>query len=336
MLLRSLLTGVQSQAVMQAEIIALRHQVIVLQRTQKTNRLVLGRADRCLWVWLSRLWSRWRSALIIVKPETVVGWHRQGFQWYWTWKIRHGRSGRPRVSSETRDLIRTMSRDNPIWGAPRIHGELLKLGITISQASVAKYMVRHPKPPSQTWRTFLANHVSQLVSVDFFTVHTIWFEILFVFVVLAHHRRRVVHFNVTAHPTAEWTAQQIVEAFPFDSSPKYLLRDRDRIYGTEFRKQVDAMGIQEVLSAPRCPWQRAYVERVIGSIRRECLDHVIVFSEESLRHTLRSYFSYYHRSRLHMSLDKDSPDSRPVQSVGEVIAIPEVGGLHHRYERCAA
>jgi putative transposase len=206
MLLRSLLTGLQSQAVMQAEIIALRHQVIVLQRTQKKNRLVLGWADRCLWVWLSRLWSRWRSALIIVKPETIVGWHRQGFQWYWTRKIRHGRSGRPRVSRETRDLIRIISRKNSLWGAPRIHGELLKLGITISEASVAKYMVRHPKPPSQTWRTFLANHVSQLVSVDFFTVHTIWFESLFVFVLLAHHRRRVVHFNVTAHPTAEWTA----------------------------------------------------------------------------------------------------------------------------------
>src|SRR5262249_40634435 len=265
-----------------------------------------------------------------------VGWHRQGFQWYWTWKIRHGRSGRPRVSRETRDLIRNMSRDNPLWGAPRIQGELLKLGIEISQASVAKYMVRHLKPPSQTWRTFLANHVSQLVSIDFFTVHTVWFEILFVFVVLAHHRRRVVHFNVTAHPTAEWTAHQIVEAFPFDSSPKYLLRDRDRIYGTEFRKQVDAMGIQEVLSAPRCPWQRAYVERVIGSIRRECLDHVIIFGEDSLRRTLRSYFSYYHQSRLHMSLDKVSPVSGPVQSGGEVIAIPEVGGLHHRYERYAA
>src|SRR5262244_275027 len=169
MLLRSLITGLQSQAVMQAEIIALRHQLIVLQRTQKRKRLILGWTDRCLWVWLSRLWSRWRSALIIVKPETVIGWHRQGFQWYWTWKIRHGRSGRSRVSKETRDLIRTTSRDNATRGAPRIHGELLKLGIKISQACVAKYMVRHPKPPSQTWRTFLANHVPQLVSIDFFT-----------------------------------------------------------------------------------------------------------------------------------------------------------------------
>jgi putative transposase len=228
-----------------------------------------------------------------------------------------------------------MSRENPFWGAPRIHGELMKLGIMISEASVAKYMVRNPKPPSQTWRTFLNNHVSQLASVDFFTVHTVWFEILFVFIVLAHDRRRVVHFNVTAHPTAGWTAQQMLEAFPFDTAPKYLLRDRDGIYGHEFRNQVEVMNITEVLSAPRSPWQRAYVERLIGSVRRECLDHVIIFDEDSLRRTLHSYFSYYHRSRLHLSLDKDSPDSRPVQSIGSIAAFPEVGGLHHRYERVA-
>jgi putative transposase len=332
-MLNSLLVRLRGQAAMQAEIIALRHQLTVLQRSQKSRRPVLTRIDRCLWVWLSRVWSAWRSSLIIVKPETVINWHRQGFRWYWTWKVRHGRSGRPQVPKETRDLIRTMSRENPLWGAPRIHSELLKLGVKISQASIAKYMVRSPKPPSQTWRTFLNNHVSQLVSVDFFTVHTVWFEILFVFIVLTHDRRRVVHFNVTAHPTAGWTAQQMLEAFPFDTAPKYLLRDRDRIYGQKFRKQVEVMNIAEVLSAPRSPWQRAYVERVIGSIRRECLDHVIVFDEDSLRRTLRSYFSYYHRSRLHLSLDKDSPDSRSIQSVGRVIAFPEVGGLHHRYER---
>jgi transposase InsO family protein len=228
-----------------------------------------------------------------------------------------------------------MSRDNPLWGAPRIHGELVKLGITVSQASVAKYMVRSPKPPSQAWSTFLDNHVSQLASIDFFTVHTIWFQVLFVFVILAHDRRRVLHFNVTAHPTAEWTAQQILEAFPFDTAPKYLLRDRDRIYGEEFRKQVEVTNIKEVLSAPRSPCQRAYVERVIGSIRRECLDHVIVFNEESLRRKLNSYFSYYHRSRLHLALDKDSPESRSIQSVGRIIVSPEVGGLHHRYDRVA-
>src|SRR5215467_9113665 len=183
MLLNSLLTALRSQAVMQAEIIALRHQLTVLQRNQP-KRLALNRADRFLWVWLSRLWSGWRYSLIIVKPETIIGWHRQGFRWYWTWKIRHGRSGRPRVPKETRDLIRTMNRENPTWGAPRIHGELMKLDIKISESSVAKYMVRSPKPPSQTWRTFLNNHVSQLASVDFFTVHTVWFEILFVFIVL--------------------------------------------------------------------------------------------------------------------------------------------------------
>jgi putative transposase len=336
MMLRSLLTALRCQAGMQAEIIALRHQLIVLQRTQTKQRLKLRNADRCLWVWLSRLWSGWRSALTIIRPETVVGWHRQRFGWYWTWKIRRGRTG-PGVP-KTRDLIRTMSQMNALWDAPRIHSELLKLGIKISRATVAKYMVRHPKPPSQTWRTFLTNHVSQLASVDFFTVPTLWFDILFVCIVLRHDRRRVGHrgFNVTAHPTAEWAAQQMLEAFPFDSAPKYLLRDRDQIYGYEFRKQLEVMNIEEVLSAPRCPWQRAYVERVIGSIRRECLDQVIILDEESLRRTLVSYFSYYHRSRLHLSLDKDLSDSRSMQTVGNVVAFREVGGLHHRYERRTA
>jgi putative transposase len=336
MMLSSLLAALRTQAAIQAEILALRHQLIVLQRTQKKRRLILRPADRWLWILLSRLWSGWRSALVIVKPATVIAWHHQGFRWYWTWKSRHGRAGRPTLSKETRNLIRTISRDNPLWGAPRIHSELLKLGINLSQASVAKYMVRHRKPPSQTWRTFLNSHVGQLASIDFFTVHTIWFEVLFVFVVLAHDRRRVLHFNVTDHPTADWTAQQIVESFPFDSAPKYLLRDRDQIYGHEFRKQLEVMSIEEVVSAPRSPWQRAYVERIIGSIRRECLDHVVIFNEESLRRTLRLYFRYYHGSRLHLSLEKDSPDPRSIQSVGKVIAIPEVGGLHHRYERRAA
>ena len=215
---------------------------------------------------------------------------------------------------------------------------MLKLGIDISETSVAKYMVRRRKPPSQTWRTFLDNHVKNLVSVDFFTVPTVRFQVLHVFLVLAHDRRRVVHFNVTAHPTAEWTAQQLREAFPFDQIPRYLLRDRDGIFGDDFRQQVKDMQIQEVLSAPRSPWQRAYVERVIGSIRRECLDHVIVFNEASLRRTLSLYFAYYHRTRPHLSLEKDSPEPRPIQrtELGRVVAVPQVGGLHHRYERRAA
>jgi transposase InsO family protein len=316
------------------EILALRQQITVLQR--KTPHVKLTAFDRRFWLFLSRFWPKWKSLLAIIKPNTVIEWHRQGFRWYWTWKVRHGRTGRPIVPKETRELVQTMSRDNPLWGAPRIHSELLKLGIQISQASVAKYMVRKPGPPSQTWKTFLRNHAGQLASIDFFTVPTVTFRVLYVFIVLRHDRRRIVHVNVAAHPTATWTAQQVVEAFPFDSMPKYLLRDRDGIYGHEFRDQVEAMNIKEVLGAPRSPWQRGYVERVIGSIRRECLDHVIVLNEESLRRTLRAYMDYYHGSRLHLSLDKDSPVSRAVESEGEVIAIPHVGGLHHRYCRRAA
>jgi transposase InsO family protein len=224
-----------------------------------------------------------------------------------TWKIRCGQPGRPTLSKETHELIRTMSLENIIWGAPRIRSELMKLGIQISEASVAKYMVRHRKPPSQTCRTFLHNHFSQLVSIDFFTVHTIWFEVLFVFVVLAHERRRVLHYNVIAHPTAAWTAQQMVEAFPFDSASKYLLRDRDRIYGDEFRKQVEVLGIKEVLSAPRSPWHRAYVERVIGSIRRECLDHVILNEESaagSRSRCIRPYTRFPSRGSLPLPSSK--------------------------------
>jgi transposase InsO family protein len=231
-----------------------------------------------------------------------------------------------------------MSRENPMWGAPRIHGELLKLGIDIGETSVSKYLVRQRKPPSPTWRTFLDNHLQSLASVDFFTVPTIRFQILYVFLVLAHDRRRILHFNVTAHPTAEWTAQQLRDAFPWDAAPRYLLRDRDRIFGDDFTKQVQDMGIKEVLSTPRAPWQRAYVERVIGTIRRECLDHLIVFNESSLCRHLKSFVTYYHQTRTHLGLDKDTPESRPVQppDLGPVIAVPQVGGLHHRYERRAA
>jgi transposase InsO family protein len=274
----------------------------------------------------------------IVKPETVIGWHRQGFRLFWTWKVRRGKLGHPAVSREVRDLIRRISRDNPLWGAPQIHRELLKLGIEIGETSVAKYMFRPRKPPSQTWHTFLNNHLNTLVSVDFFTVPTIRFRVLYVFLVLAHDRRRILHFAVTAHPTAEWTAQQMREAFPWDTAPQYLSRDRDRIFGQEFVKQVKAMGIKQVLSAPRSPWQRAYVERVIGTIRRECLDHLIVFNERSLHRQLQAFVEYYHQSRVHLALDKDAPEPRPIQppKSGRIVSIPVLGGLHHRYERRAA
>lgn len=319
---------------LQLQNLALRRQIGALQRSAKRRPKLTG-VDRFFWAWLCRVSRDWRSALEIVKPETVIAWHREGFGLFWTWKIRRGQPGRPPVSKETRQLIRKMS---PLWGAPRIHGELLKLGIDVGETSVSKYLVRSRKPPSRTWRTFLENHVKTMVSVDFFTVPTIRFHILYVFLVLAHDRRRILHCNVTAHPTAEWTAQQLREAFPWDTAPRYLLRDRDRIFGDDFVGQVKAMGIKEVLSAPRSPWQRAYVEPVIGTIRRECLDHVIIFNQAALYRHVKSFVAYYHESRTHLSLAKDTPEPRPVHppEIGRIIAIPQVGGLHHRYERRAA
>ena len=335
-LLAAVVASFRSRAALQIEILALRHQLGVLQRSVKRPKLTP--ADRLLWAWLCAAWNDWQSSVCIVKASTVIGWHRKGFRLFWAWKVCHGKPGRPTVPKEVRALIRTMSRENPLWGAPRIHGELLKLGIDIGETSVSKYLVRRRRPPSQTWRTFLDNHVKTMVSVDFFTVPTIRFQVLYVFLVLAHDRRRILRFGVTACPTAAWTAQQLREAFPWETAPRYLLRDRDRIFGADFVMQVKAMGIKQVLSAPRSPWQRAYTERVIGTIRRECLDHVIVFGEASLYRHLRRFVDYYPRSRTHLGLQKDTPDSRSVQApdAGPIVAIPEVGGLHHRYERRAA
>ena len=320
----------RSRAGLQLEILALRHQLHVLERSQ-ARRLRLTRVDRLLWVWLSRVWCHWRTALVIVKPDTVIAWHRRGFRLFWTWKSRH-RTGRPTVPHEVRTLIRTMSAANPLWGAPRIHGELLKLGFTVSQTTVATYMVRRRPRPSQTWRTFLTNHAQQLIAADFFVVPTATCRLLFVLVLLAHDRRRIVRVAITEHPTAAWTVQQFRDAFPWDEAPRYLLRDRDHAFD-----HVKTIGMQEVLTAPGSPWQNAYVERFIGSVRRECLDHVIVLSAAGLRRILNEYVSYYSRTRTHLGLDKDAPFPRPVAplTAGRVIAIPQVGGLHHRYERAA-
>jgi transposase InsO family protein len=290
------------------ENLALRQQLAIFKRHHPRPRL--RPTDRIFWVWLSKIWSGWREALIIVKPETVIAWHRQAFRFYWRWLSRRKSIGRPRVSAEVRTLIKQMTQANPLWGAPRIHGELLKLGIDISERTVSRLMPKNRKPPSQTWRTFLDNHFQELVSIDFLTVPTSTFRVLYVLVVLAHDRRRVVHFNVTEHPTAAWTAQQIIEAFPEETAPRFLLRDRDQIYGVEFRRRVAGMRIEEVMTAPHSPWQSPYVERLIGSIRRECLDHVIVLGQNHLRRILRSYIAYYHRSRTHLSLAKDAPMPR--------------------------
>lgn len=231
-----------------------------------------------------------------------------------------------------------MCRANPLWGAPRIYGELLKLGVELSQATVAKYMPRRPGSSSPTWRTFLRNQAIGIAAIDMFVVPSATFRLLFVALILVHDRRKVVHFNITRNPTAAWLSRQVTEAFPRDTAPQFLLCDRDASYGSPFSERVEAMGIAEVITAPRSPWQNAYTERVIGSIRRECLDYVIVFNERHLRRVLSSYMDYYHGTRTHLSLNKDCADTRPVRPPkrGKVIAIAQVGGLHHRYERLAA
>ena len=338
-LLRSLLLAVlaffRTRRQLAVEILALRHQLGVLKRSVKRPRL--SNVDRGLWVLLSRRWARWSDALIIVKPATVIKWHRAGFRRYWAWRSRP-KGGRPAIDPEVRALIKRMASAN-LWGAPRIHGELLKLGIQVSEATVSKYMPRRRKPPSQTWRAFLENHVDKLVSVDFFTVPTVFFDVLFVFVVLAHDRRRILSINVTSSPSAAWAANQIVQAFPWESAPRYLLRDRDGIYGSYFRHRVRNLGTKEVIIARRSPWQNPYVERVIGTLRRELIDHVIVFSEAHLRRLLRRFVAeYYHRCRTHLSLNKDSPEPRPIElpEMGKVVELPLVGGPHQRYTRRAA
>ena len=329
-----LLCRLRSRAALELEVVALRHQLAVLRR-QRPGRPRLTSMDRLLWVWLYRVWPRCLKVMVLVKSATVVQWHRQGFRLYWHWR---SRPGRPRAQRELRDLIRQMSRANPLWGAPRIHGELLKLGIEVSQATVAKYMVRRVGRPSPTWRSFLRNQAAGIAAIDMFVVVSASFRLLYVMIILAHDRRRIIRFDVTEHPTAIWLSQQVTEAFPWDTAPRYLLRDRDASYGAYFRNRVAAMGITEVLTAPRSPWQNPYVERVIGSMRRECLDHIVTFNERHLRRVLSSYVDYYHRTRTHLSLDKDCPHSRPIQSPrsGQVIAIPQVRGLHHRYQRLAA
>ncbi len=326
----------RSRLSLQLEIAALRHQLSLYQRAQR--RPAIAPSDRLVWSILARMWRGWREALFFVQPRTVVVWQRKRFRDYWRGLSAGDRRGRPAISPELRRLIRRMWQANPTWGSPRIVGELEKLGIDLAKSTVEKYRPKLRKPTSPTWRTFLKQHMRELVAIDFFTVPTVRFQVLFVLVVLAHDRRRVVHFNVTEHPTAEWTAQQLVEAFPWEPPPRYLLRDRDALYGNHFRKRVRSLGMKERPIAPRSPWQNPYAERVIGSIRRECLDHAVVLSERHLKRLLRSYFAYYHQWRPHRSLEMDSPDGRPIHSpeLGEIIEFPAVHGLHHFYLRRAA
>jgi len=321
----------RTQAQLEAEITMLRHQLSVLRR-QAPSRPRLTTADRLLFVWLCWLFPSLRSAMTIVQPDTVLRWHRSGFRLYWRWKSR-SRGGRPKVPLEVRSLIRRMSVENPLWGASRIHGELLKLGIEVAQSTVAKYMAKRRPGSGQTWKTFLRNHAAGVGAMDFLVVPTINFRLLSVLVILRHERRRLITLSVSDHPTAEWIAQQITEAFPWDEAPTHLIRDRDARYGHAVRRRLVAMGIRDHPIAPRSPWQNGHAERLIGSIRRECLDHIVIFGEEHLRRVLKAYADYYNYVRPHLALAKDAPLVRPVERFGDVVARPILGGLHHQYCR---
>lgn len=314
-----------------AENAALRHQLIVLRRKLR-GRVQLANSDRWFLVQLYRWFPSILKVLTIIRPEALVRWHRAGFRSYWRWKSR-SLGGRPQIETELRAVIRRMSVENPLWGAPRIHGELLKLGFDVAQSSVAKYMVKRRGPPSQEWRTFLCNHAPDIAAMDLFVVPTIGFSLLYAFMIVRLDRRNLVWINVTTNPTTDWIARPMTEAFPWDDAPKYLIRDRDRIYGAVVTRRLRAMGIRDKPTAPASPWQNGFAERLIGSIRRECLDHIIVFGEAHLRRTLRSYACYYNDIRTHRSLDKDAPVSRPVQRTGIISSHAILGGLHHHYAR---
>ena len=321
----------RSRATLEAEILVLRQQINVLRRTN-AKRLSFNSVDRVILVGVCRLFPKIYDALAIVRPETVLRWHRAGFRTYWRWKSRR-RPGRPAVSIEIRQLIREISIANPLWGAPRIHGELLKLGIDIGQSSVGKYMARRRGPPSQGWKTFLRNHADGIAAIDLFVVPTVSFRLLYGLLIVSLGRRQILWLGVTAHPTAEWIANQLTEACGWEQAPRYLIRDRDHCYGNIFIRRVRSLGIRDRPTSPRSPWQNGYAERLISSIRRECLDHVVVFGERHLRHVLSCYVDYYNAARTHLSLCKDAPVHRRIQRSGGIEARPILGGLHHQYVR---
>ena len=320
----------KSRRRLEVENLFLRHQLNIALR--RAPHLRLRGSDRALLVWMTWLWPSLLDLSRVVQPHTILRWHRAGFRRYWRWKSRR-RPGRPRVNRELRDLIRRMSEENLLWGAPRIHGELLKLGFAVAQSTVSKYMTRRRGPPSQTWRTFLRNHADGIAAIDLCVVPTLTFECLFAFLVVGHGRRQLLWFAVTRHPTAEWLARQIVEAFPWDTAPTYLVRDNDGAYGPAFTRRVRALGIRDRPIAPRSPWQNPYAERLIGTLRRECLDHVVIFGERHLRRVLTLYARYYNETRTHLGLGKDAPLRRAVERSGTIAATPILSGLHHRYAR---
>ena len=321
----------KSKSRLEAENAALRYQLIVLRR-KVGGRVRLTNGDRLFFIQLYRWFPSVLKVITVIRPETLVRWHRAGFRRYWCWKSRPF-GGRPQISAELRALIRRMSIENPLWGAPRIHGELLKLGFEVAQSSVAKYMVKRGGPPGQGWRTFLRNHAPDIAAMDLFVVPTIGFSLLYAFVIVRLDRRDLVWTNVTTNPTAEWIARQLTEAFPWSTAPRYLVRDRDRIYGSIVPRRLRTMGIRDKPIAPASPWQNGFAERLIGSIRRECVDHIVVLGEAHLRRILESYACYYNDIRTHRSLDKDAPAFRPIQRIGNIASHAILGGLHHHYVR---
>ena len=316
------------------EVLALRQQVAVLKR--KRARPSLNRLDRFFWTTLRHIWPRWSDVLVIVKPETVVGWHRAGFRLYWRWRSRP-RGGRPKVSEEIRTLIRRMAAENSDWGAPKIHGELLKLGFEVCERTVARYLqrLRRRGDPAKRWLAFLANHREVIAAFDFFTVPTLTFQLLYCFFVIEHGRRRVLHFNITRHPTAEWVVQQLREAFPEAGPYRYAILDNDSKFNADVIAFLKATGLRPKRTSVQAPWQNGTAERWVGSCRREILDHVIALNEQHLRRLIRDYVNYHHDDRIHDSLDKDTPNRRPVETrpspTATVISSARLGGLHHRY-----
>src|ERR1700759_1025879 len=321
----------KSKLRLEGENAVLRHQLIVLRR-RLPGRVRLTNSDPWFFIQLYSGFPSLLQVLTVIRPETLVRWHRAGFRCYWRLKSRP-LGGRPQIATEVGGLIRQMSMENPLWGAPRIHGELLKLGFEVAQSSVAKYIVKRRGPPSPRWRTFLRNHAPDIAAMDLFVVPTIGFDLLYALVIVRLDRRDLVWINVTTNPTAEWVARQITEAFPWDMAPGYMIRDRDRVYGTVVTRRLRAMGIRDKPIAPASPWQNGFAERLIGSIRRECLDHIIVCGEAHLHRVLKSYADYYNGLRTHRSLNKDAPVSRSVQRTGVISSRAILGGLHHHYAR---
>jgi len=318
------------------ENLLLRHQLAVLTRPTRSRRGPRLRSwDKLLWVLARRVFVGWREHLVFVTPETVVRWHRQGWRLFWRWKS-HSRGGRPHLSPQIQELIATMSRDNRLWGTERIRGELLKRGIVVSSRSIRRYRWRGPRrPSSQTWRTFLTNHAHHLWAADLFTVPTLTFRTLYVLVFIAYGRRELVHVNVTANPTAAWVWRQVLEATPWGQKPRHLLRDRDAVSGRDFRQRARRIGIDSVVTPIRAPRANAVVERVIGTLRRECFDHLIVLDEHHLLSVVREFVAYYNQDRPHRTLGLQTPEPRPRPTIGPIRSQPVLNGLHHVYERAA-